>query len=318
MTRVPHEAVVCGRSDAGSQVRPDDAQQEWRAVRSRLGEAFRRLGDASSTDAVRASAPRELCDACGFTRAMISAVHGTRWVPLVLYTQDALDPEAAAFRAFVESDVEIPLATMLAETEMIRRRRAVLIDDAPLDRRTFKPIVSVARSPGYVAAPLLVDGRAIGFMHADRVGQTRPVSEADRRHIAAFSAELAVLYQQLSWKELLLSRHRLFEDAVAVASRSLVPLTTPAPGLGGGTAVPGRRDAGDVAAPRRDALLSAREREVLELVAKGATNAAIGSRLALSEDTVKSHMRSVLRKLRVSNRGAAVARYVRVQGEGDG
>jgi DNA-binding CsgD family transcriptional regulator len=72
------------------------------------------------------------------------------------------------------------------------------------------------------------------------------------------------------------------------------------------------------AAPRRDALLSAREREILELVAAGATNAAIASRLALSEDTVKTHMRGVLRKFRVTSRGAAVARYVRLRGAGGG
>jgi DNA-binding CsgD family transcriptional regulator len=246
---------------------------------------------------------------------MISAVHGTRWVPLVLYTQDAIDPEAEAFRAFVESDVEIPLATMLAETEMVRRRSAVLIEDALLDRRTFKPIISVAKSTGYVAAPMLVDGRAIGFMHADRVGQARRPSEADRRHIAAFSAELAVLYQRQSWTELLLGRHRHLEDTVALAARSLVLLTTPGPSLGTRLEVAGEgRRSGDAAAPRRDALLSAREREILELVAEGATNAAIASRLALSEDTVKTHMRGILRKLRVSSRGAAVARYVRPRG----
>jgi DNA-binding CsgD family transcriptional regulator len=287
-------------------------------VRTRLGASLRRLGDAPSTDALRASAPQELCGACGFTRAMISAVHGTRWVPLVLYTQDGVDPEAAAFRAFVDSEVEIPLATMLAETEMVRRRSAVLIADALMDHRTFKPIVAIAKSTGYVAAPLLVDGRAIGFMHADRAGQTRPVSEADRRHIAAFSAELAVLYQRQSWTELLLDRHRRLEDTVIVASRSLVALTGPGPGLGARTEVADERRGDGAAAPRRDALLSAREREILELVAAGATNAAIASRLALSEDTVKTHMRGVLRKFRVTSRGAAVARYVRLRGAGGG
>jgi DNA-binding CsgD family transcriptional regulator len=283
-------------------------------VRARLGVALRRLGDVPSTDALRASAPQELCDACGFTRAMISAVHGSRWVPLVLYTQDDLDPEAAAFRSFVESEVEIPLATMLAETEMVRRRTAVLIDDALMDRRTYKPIISIAKSTGYVAAPLLVDGHTIGFMHADRVGQERSLSEADRRHIAAFSAELAVLYQRQSWTELLLERHRHFEDTATGASRSLAALTTPGPSLGARPEVAGERRSVVAASPRRDALLSAREREILELVAQGATNAAIAARLALSEDTVKTHMRGVLRKFRVSSRGAAVARYVRLRG----
>ena len=311
-------AADADEAQAASHDLADDAEQEWCDVRSRLGAALRRLGESASTHAIRESAPRELCDACGFTRAMISAVHGSRWVPLVLYTQDALDPEAAAFRGFVESEAEIPLATMLAETEMVRRRRAVLIEDALTDRRTFKPIIALARSVGYVAAPLLVEGRAIGFMHADRVGQDRPLSEADRRHIAAFSAELSILYQQHSWRELLLDRHRRFEEAVAIASRSLAPLTTPAPSLGPWTAGQGKGLDRDTPAPRRDALLSEREREVLDLVAEGATNSAVALRLSVSEDTVKSHMRRVLRKLRVTNRGAAVARYLQLKGPGDG
>ncbi|MCW2786684.1 MAG: modulated LuxR family transcriptional regulator [Marmoricola sp.] len=308
---------MSGRSDAAHGDRPAKEEQDWQAVRSRLGSALRRLGDAPSTDALRAAAPRELCEACGFTRAMISAVHGNRWVPLVLYTQDSLDPEAAAFRAFVASDVEIPLATMLAETEMVRRRKAVLIDDALLDRRTYKPIISIAQSTGYVAAPLLVDGRTIGFMHADRVGQARAPGEADRRTIAAFAAELAVLYQQQSWTELLLGRHRGFEETMSAAKGSLVRFTAPSRSLGASIEVTGERHDGTAPAPRRDALLTAREREILELVAEGATNATIASRLTLSEDTIKTHMRGVLRKLRVSSRSAAVARYVRLRGSGD-
>lgn len=296
----------------------EDAAAEWRTTRIRIGRALRRLGAASSPAALREAAPRELCEACGFTRAMISAVHGTRWVPLVLFTQDEIDPEAAAFRAFVESDAEIPLATMLAETEMVRRRDAVLISDALLDRRTFKPIIAVAQSPGYVAAPLVVDGRTIGFVHADRVGQQRALDEADRRHIAAFTAELTVLYQQVSWAEVLQGRRRTYDAAVASATRALGPLEGSASSLGSAVEVAGEPRAVGSAAPRRDALLSAREREILELVADGATNAAIAARLSLSEDTVKTHMRGVLRKLRVTSRGAAVARYITLRRTVDG
>jgi LuxR family transcriptional regulator, regulator of acetate metabolism len=290
----------------------------WRSARVLIGHALRRLGAVDTPAELREAAPRELCEACGFTRAMISAVHGTRWVPLVLHTQDDLDPEAAAFRAFVESDTEIPLATMLAETEMVRRRGAVLISDAPADRRTYKPIISVARSPGYIAAPLLVDGRTIGFLHADRVGQEQALDEADRRHIAAFAAELTVIYQRLSWAELLRARRRGHDAAVAAATLGLDRLDEPSPSLGAAIETIGSPRLGDVAAPRRDALLTPREREVLELVADGETNAAIAVRLSLSEDTVKTHMRGVLRKLHVTSRGAAVARYLRLRDTADG
>lgn len=48
--------------------------------------------------------------------------------------------------------------------------------------------------------------------------------------------------------------------------------------------------------------LSAREREVLELVATGLSNQEIGDRLGLAEKTIKHYMTSILGKLRVRSR----------------
>jgi DNA-binding NarL/FixJ family response regulator len=53
--------------------------------------------------------------------------------------------------------------------------------------------------------------------------------------------------------------------------------------------------------------LSAREIEVLRLVEPGASNAEIGSRLHISDATVKSHLVHVFSKLGVSSRTAAVS-----------
>ncbi|CAM3781892.1 response regulator transcription factor [Kibdelosporangium persicum] len=52
--------------------------------------------------------------------------------------------------------------------------------------------------------------------------------------------------------------------------------------------------------------LSAREIQVLRLVAKGQTNAEIGASLHISETTVKTHLLRVFNKLGVSDRTAAV------------
>ena len=54
-------------------------------------------------------------------------------------------------------------------------------------------------------------------------------------------------------------------------------------------------------------LLSAREREVLELVAKGLSNAVIAERLRLSGHTVKRHVANILLKLDLPTRAAAAA-----------
>jgi DNA-binding NarL/FixJ family response regulator len=52
--------------------------------------------------------------------------------------------------------------------------------------------------------------------------------------------------------------------------------------------------------------LTPREIEVLEQVAAGNSNKAIGDRLEISEDTVKSHIRSILNKLGANDRTHAV------------
>jgi ATP/maltotriose-dependent transcriptional regulator MalT len=54
--------------------------------------------------------------------------------------------------------------------------------------------------------------------------------------------------------------------------------------------------------------LTARERDILELVAVGLTNAAIAERLWVSPATVKKHLENIYAKLGVANRAAAVAR----------
>lgn len=53
--------------------------------------------------------------------------------------------------------------------------------------------------------------------------------------------------------------------------------------------------------------LTAREVQVLRLVADGCTDAEIGEELFLARDTVKAHVRRLLVKLGAPNRAAAVA-----------
>lgn len=64
-----------------------------------------------------------------------------------------------------------------------------------------------------------------------------------------------------------------------------------------------------IALTRRDrpAQLSEREREVLGRIARGQSNKEIAAALAISERTAKFHVTSILNKLGVANRAAAVA-----------
>jgi DNA-binding NarL/FixJ family response regulator len=60
-------------------------------------------------------------------------------------------------------------------------------------------------------------------------------------------------------------------------------------------------------------ILSAREREVMRLVAEGMGNREIAQTLVISENTVKGHLRRIIDKLKVNNR-VEVARYVLLNG----
>jgi DNA-binding NarL/FixJ family response regulator len=78
------------------------------------------------------------------------------------------------------------------------------------------------------------------------------------------------------------------------------------------------KPAGTPTASRRSAAaeessLSARELEVLQLVASGATNGEIARKLWVTEQTVKFHLSNIYRKLDVANRTEA-SRYAHVNG----
>ena len=57
----------------------------------------------------------------------------------------------------------------------------------------------------------------------------------------------------------------------------------------------------------RDDMLTGREREILQLLADGMSNADVASRLFISQETVKSHVRHILTKLEADTRTHAVA-----------
>ena len=65
--------------------------------------------------------------------------------------------------------------------------------------------------------------------------------------------------------------------------------------------------AADPGSASESARLSAREAEVMSLIADGQTNGQIAARLFLAEKTVKNHVRRIYSKLGVGSRPAAIA-----------
>ena len=286
-------------------------------VLARIQESIAQLQEYETPEELIDAAPRELCRSCGFTRALLSRVEGSRWIPEVIETVPGMDPEEAQFAEYIAS-AEIRLEHMLLETELVRRRMPALVTDPLNDPRTFKDIVTLGRTVAYVAAPIMPAGRVIGFLHADRIGQDHPVSAEDRDNIWAFAEQFGVIYERAVLLERLREQRaqlrEAFTDAGAVveelwkteiefarADRETADVTRTAADLF-------RRSES-----RLDSLLTRREREVLELMTSGATNTRIAEQLVLSEGTVKSHVKHILRKLHAGSRAEAVARYLRIE-----
>lgn len=87
--------------------------------------------------------------------------------------------------------------------------------------------------------------------------------------------------------------HALFMALRAATSRMPVPPPPPEPE--------------PVRTERPDARLTSRERQVLEGISEGKTNAEIGRELHITEDTVKTHIRRLFRKLHTHDRAHATA-----------
>lgn len=259
--------------------------------------------------------PARICTDLPFGRAMISSVIGSIWLPQLLHIEPDVDRESDAFKAFVDG-AQIHLSDAPLETELVRRRMSALVQEPADDARTLKVIVEVSGSDAYVATPVVHRGRVIGLLHADRPGIGH-LDADDLNRLEAVSACFAIVYEHAVLQERLHRQQVRLRDSFDTTQQELVQLQRADATLreldrmGSETepAVPTNYlEAPSTRAP--DAVLTGREREILDQLATGSTNKQIARTLVVSEGTVKSHVKNILRKLRSPTRAAAVARYL--------
>lgn len=104
-----------------------------------------------------------------------------------------------------------------------------------------------------------------------------------------------------------LTKHISGDELVRHLQRVMAGDVVVSPSLVGKVAVSASRMARGEFWPGAGLGLSQRESEVLFLLVQGASNRAIAGRLTLGEETVKTHVSSILRKLNVAHRTEAVA-----------
>ncbi|KQC36554.1 transcriptional regulator, luxR family [Frankia sp. CpI1-P] len=286
---------------------------------TRIRDQLALLRRETSSGRITRAAPAALCAAGGFDRAMISSLRGSTWLPVALHVETKVDgPANEALRRFL-TDAEIPLASSMPETELVRRRAPALIRQAQSDGRVFRPLIEISGTREYVAAPIVAGGCVLGFLHADTYASGRRLTDADRDHLQTFADGLGLILE----RTVLLERSRLQHDRIADALRAVRATSEvlgTAPVQLARTITQRRAVVAGRSSPSPSAMIAAapplpdgltpREREVLRLLAAGATNAQIANALTVSETTVKSHVKHILRKLRASNRAEAIARYL--------
>jgi DNA-binding CsgD family transcriptional regulator len=269
-----------------------------------LNRALGRLRTASSVADLAAQVPIEI-NRLGYNRALFSRLRGSQWRARGAHAYD--DPELAESLIEVGNAVPGRLGRELPETEVVRRRVPVLVDDAQHNPHVHHRLINLARTKDYVVAPLISRGAVIGLLHADQQVDTDRVDEFDRQLLGLFAEGLGCVFERVAcYEQLTALRDRLQDDARSVDD--LIdgfldgdPLSPDLPRPAAGTAL--------VAVDGPLAELTRREWEVLRHLADGQTNNQIAATLYVAPGTVKTHVKNVLRKLGAANRAEAVARY---------
>jgi DNA-binding CsgD family transcriptional regulator len=252
----------------------------------------------------------EVVNSCGFQRAVLTRVDGDKWLPWMAYFSNDRELEGE----FVEwmNEQQFPAAALGRDLTMLR---PVLVHDALGHAGTFKPMILFSKTPCYVAAPITPAGRMVGVLYADRHPTGRPVDEQDRDVLWAFTEDFGRIYERIVLIERMRTQRSEVRGVFEVAENFMASVATAEIQL---TRHPEDRETpaegDDLETPNApamiDELLTAREAEVLAMMVRGASNAAIAERLIIKEGTVKSHVKHILRKLDAVNRAEAISRYM--------
>jgi DNA-binding CsgD family transcriptional regulator len=282
---------------------------------------LRALRSFSSLEDLLAGAPSAI-HRVGFERVMLSRVQGSQWLPRSGSVTG--DPGLATTLVQVGTDYPGTLNGSMVEADVVRKLKPILVDDARDNSRVHRRLRDVIDCRAYVSAPLVVHGAVVGLIHADRYPGSQTVDSFDQDLLGAvaeglgFAVERVVFLERLQALRRRLDEHtRTVSDLIDEFVSGEVELSG-APGPAAARQLPHSR--GPVWDDRDDepaSGLTRRELDVLRRMALGETNVQIAHRLFLSEGTVKSHVKHILRKLSAANRAEAVSRYhLTMRGQG--
>jgi DNA-binding CsgD family transcriptional regulator len=272
----------------------------------RVRDAVRRLGEIGSPQGILDRAAEELGTSSQFDRVLISEVHERVLEPRTIWAR-ARHGEAQDALAQLQG-TPIRLEYPLIEDDVATRQELEIVDVAALRSRAAGRLAAVLGWNAYVVAALTVQGATVGLLHADTMESGRPLDAIDAEVVQRFTEGLSGVFERAVLRETLQLHHEELHAAIKWISGRLGQLAADA------------ADRGAAASAAADSAivetLTARELEVMRLLARGQTNQAIANALVVREGTVKYHVKNILRKLGATSRADAVSRYVRAGAAG--
>ncbi|CAM3382300.1 LuxR C-terminal-related transcriptional regulator [Nocardioides dubius] len=253
----------------------------------------------------------------GFDRAIVSQVNESTWMTESIYVDG--DSEWADEILAAGKQQPQMLAPGLPELDIVRRRRPIVVTHVQERTQVHKPVADASRSRSYAAAPIMPRAKVIGFLHVDRYFHRGEVTQFDCDLLGLFAQGFGFALE----RAMMATEMEAMRAQIRALATDLTSIAADPQGFGldlqprpADTAPQAWHAMTPVRVPTQsptfdgtDDRLTRREQEVLKLMAEGETNQRIASRLIISEGTVKSHVKHILRKLRAANRAEAVARW---------
>ncbi len=251
---------------------------------------------------------QELVHRCGFGRAVLSRVENGVWRPWMAYFSNG-DEFESWFARWV--DQPIPLEGLTPETRLLTECQPTVVYDTASTNVHRPIIVESGHSKSYVVAPVMRGTDVVGFLHADHHPSSRRVDDVDRDVLWMFAEGFSHVYERAVLMERLRTQRNHVREILSSAVQMMNEFCDAGIDLSRHAdtgAMPGNGVLpAPIAAAHTGGDLTARESEVLELMVAGATNSAIAETLVIAEETVKSHVKHILRKLGAVNRSQAIA-----------
>lgn len=278
------------RGTAQSQVFPPAPAVE------RLARAVAVMRRAHTGAEVLASVPRAVVE-LGFERVMVSLVDDEYWRPQAV--QIASDRSWSARVRDTAVGMPQPIERTAPERRVIEQASPVIVPP-PRDVHPWSKETWEYRHPpkvtAYVASPIVTDGRVVGIIHADRGTTCRLLNGTHASLLWSFSGVVELALEAAQAEERLNRIRGHLTDKLDLSPER-------------DAALPGNQSFSQATVGEFG--LTGRERHILELIARGMSNAQIAQQLVLAESTVKAHVKHVLAKTQSPNRTAAALRWTR-------